>query len=134
MEEDICLQYLRSKSKIQDQKDLPKIVSLLAQADPDPNFNNCIWIIDSFSKKHFLLEDVERVKDDLIKFQTLFGVRRHFPEEGYKELKKMNREREEKKEKKLTAKTTAKTKTSTIITFDDCKSYFTWICNGNEPF
>jgi hypothetical protein len=124
MEEDICLQYLRSKSKIQDEKDLPKIVSLLAQADPDPNFSNCIWIIDSFSEGHFLLEDVERVKDDLIKFQTLFGVRSTLPMKGYKELKKINRKREEKEEKKLTAKTTAKTKTSTIITFDDCKSYF----------
>ena len=59
MEEDICLQYLRSKSKIQDEKDLPNIVSLLAQADPDPKFANCKWIIDSFSEGHFLLVDIE---------------------------------------------------------------------------
>jgi hypothetical protein len=124
MEEDICLQYLKSKSKskIKDEKDLPKVLSLLTQADPDPLFSNCKWIIDSFSEGHFRLEDIQRVKDDLIKFQTLFGVRRHFPEKGYKELKKMNREKEEKEERKLTAKTT--TKQSRNITFEDCKSYF----------
>jgi hypothetical protein len=41
MEEDICLQYLKSKSKIEDEKDLPNVLSLLTQADPDPKFANC---------------------------------------------------------------------------------------------
>jgi hypothetical protein len=124
MEEDICLQYLKSKSKIQDEKDLPNVLSLLTQSDSDPNFANCKWIIDSFSEGHFRLEDIQRVKDDLIKFQTLFGVRRPFPNKGYRELKVMNREKEEKEEKKLTAKTTNKSKQLSTISFNDCKGYF----------
>ena len=52
MEEDICIQYLSSKSKIQDEKDLPKVLSLLAQADPDPKTkiienNQFIFIVNN---------------------------------------------------------------------------------------
>jgi len=115
-----CLKYLKSKSP--DAEDnLISLLSKLLQADPDTQGSNCEWIIDQYLNNSFLLEDVSRVREDILMFKELFGDRRPFPKKGYSEMKVMIREKSGKGEKKSVAKTTTKT---TGVTFADCKSYF----------
>jgi hypothetical protein len=113
---------LKSKSSTTDTDDnLISLLSKLLQADPDTQGSNCEWIIDQYLARQFLLEDVSRVREDILMFKELFGDRRPFPKKGYSEMKVMIREKSGKGEKKSVVKTTTKT---TGITFTDCKSYF----------
>ena len=128
MEENTCFQYLKSISDITDERYIIEIFSTLVQADPDPNFKNCNWIIDSYINGDFSIEDVLIVKDEILKFQKFFGIRRPFPSSGYSELKVMNSE----KEKKL-IKTKDKTKQNVVFTINDCKKYFNNVKNNLLP-
>lgn len=118
-----CFKYLKSKSSTTDTDDetLISLLSKLLEADPDTEEANCEWIIDQYLAKQFLLEDVDRVREDILMFKELFGERRPLPKKGYSEMKVMIREKSGKGEKKSVAKTTTKT---TGVTFTYCKSYF----------
>ena len=119
-----CLKYLKFKN--QEEPNPEELLFQLLEADPDPEGSNCEWIIDHYFNGHFLLEDVERVKEDILKFKELFGDRRPLPKKGYSEMKVMIREKIKKGEKKSLSKTTTKT---TAFTFTDCKSYFNNVKN-----
>jgi hypothetical protein len=72
-----CLQYIRLKKKtisslvdydISDEEGSKKLYKKLLKADPTSNKKWCIWIIDQFSKNQFSLDDIDDVKNVLIKF------------------------------------------------------------------
>jgi hypothetical protein len=87
MEEPPCDLYLKSKRELPDDE-IHMIVSKLLRADPDPNGVNCEWIIDSYLRNEFIIdEDEERVKDDIMKYKKLFGETESLPKKGYLELK-----------------------------------------------
>jgi hypothetical protein len=131
-----CDKYLRSKNKYPEkdipEKDIHTIVTKLLRADPDPNGLNCQWIIDAFLKNQFKLDEDELVvREDILKFKNLFGVRRPLPKD-YTEMKKMNREKLDKETKKSLAKSQSKT-SNTVFT--DCKSFYKNVKNTlPEPY
>jgi hypothetical protein len=133
MEVPPCDLYLKSKSSTFSDDQVHMIVSKLLKADPDPNGANCKWIIDSYLRNEFRIdEDEERVKDDIILFKIFYGDRNPLPKKGYKEMKVMIREKSEKETKKSIAKSK---KSQTITTFNDCESFFKNIKNSlPEPY
>jgi hypothetical protein len=123
-----CEEYL--SSKIDNTKNIVNILYKILSADPDPNGANCKWLIDSYLKKDFILdEDEETVKEKIIQFKELFGEKRPLPVKGYSELKVMIRQKLEKADKK--AKYVPKTK----VDFDNCLSFFKNVKNTlPEPY
>jgi hypothetical protein len=112
-----CFDYLTLRSG-DPPEEVEKVLNKLIIADPEQG-KNCEWLIDSFIKKQFLLEDVDRVNEDIIKFKNIFGERRPLPTKGYSEMKIMIRESLEKESKKTLSKVS-----SVPYTTSSCRSYF----------
>jgi hypothetical protein len=123
-EDEDCLRYL--KSKYNTPSNLDYIIFILSEVDPSPNFKNCKWIIDSYINEEFELDQIPQVKDNLIKYQSIFGEETPFPKEGYFQLQVILEEQEGKVKPKK--KTTISKKTKPI-SFDDCRSYFNNVKN-----
>jgi lambda repressor-like predicted transcriptional regulator len=101
-----CEKYFRSKSKVHDE-DVISIVSKLLKADPDPDGQNCKWIIDVYLRKedNFILDqDVSTLKEDIIKYRYLYGDSKLLPKKGYMEMKKMIQKKLDTKTKKSLTK------------------------------
>jgi hypothetical protein len=71
-----CINYLQLNKKklreldidLETEEDLVLLLDKLLKADPDPRGKNCIWIIDQFKNRQFLLEDVSRVNKDISEY------------------------------------------------------------------
>jgi hypothetical protein len=133
MEEPPCDLYLKSKSRLPDNTQVHTIVSKLLRADPDPNGANCEWIIDSYLRNEFTIdEDEQRVKDDILKYKELINPK--LPP-TYILLKQMIRKKIEESQKPRNPKSK---KTNKLEVFKNCREYFKGLnknsLDDNNPF